>query len=95
MHSGNLCVVLTEAGTWESFPAFAEKYCKQIDAIIVERIDGPDVRVWKIEVEGIIIRLVYDDYPNGVSLESEDDRGDEIIKRLFKRIEAEKSDNGV
>jgi hypothetical protein len=95
MHSGNLCIVLTEAGTWESFPAFAEKYCEQIDAIIVKRIDGPDVRVWEIEVEGIIIRLVYDDYPNGVSLESEDDRGDEIIKRLFKRIEAEKSDDGV
>jgi len=95
MHSGNLCIALTEAGTWESFPAFAEKYCKQINATILKKIDGPDVRVWEIEVEGIIIRIVYDDYPNGVSLESWDDKGDEIIKKLFKQIDAEKSEDGV
>ena len=94
-HTGNLRIELTEAGTWESFPAFAKKYCKQINATILKKIDGPDVRIWDIEVEGTQISIAYDDYPNGVFLESSDENGNELIKKLFKQIDAEKSKKGV
>ena len=32
MHSGNMCIELTEAGTWESFEAFAQNWIAQIGA---------------------------------------------------------------
>ena len=94
-HSGNLCIELTGDGNWESFPAFAIKYCKQINATILQKTDGPDVRIWDIEIDGIKISISYDDYPNGILLESWDEKGNEIIKKLFKQIEAEKSKKGV
>src|SRR4051812_3083291 len=70
MHNSNLCIELTEAGTWESFEGFATKWAAQIGAKILRQVDGPDVRVWHIEYEGHEMNLVYSDYPNGVSVEA-------------------------
>jgi hypothetical protein len=46
MASGRESLELTEAGTWESFPSFAEKYAAQIGAKIIKKIEGPDVHLW-------------------------------------------------
>jgi hypothetical protein len=93
--SGDLYIELTEAGTWESFPKFAEALTQQIGAIITERIDGPDVRLWKIAYAGNALRLVYDDYPNGVSIEPSTSGQDAVIRDLFDTFMAQVSPSGV
>ena len=39
--SGNLSLVLTEAGTWESFAEFAERWVRKIGGKVEDRVDGP------------------------------------------------------
>lgn len=95
MHDGNLCVELTEAGTWESFEGFAEKWAEQIGAKIGERIDGPDVRLWHIVYERHQLRLVYSDYPNGVSVEATEAEANVAIEKLFSIVKSESVPNGV
>lgn len=95
MQNGNMCIELTEAGTWESFPPFAEALAKQIGGAITQRIDGPDVRLWKVEYLGHPLRLVYDDFPNGISLEPMTDGSDNIIHRLFEKFSSEASKHGL
>ena len=57
MASGNESLELTEAGTWESFPKFAEKYVKQIGAKIIKKTEGPDIHIWEIEYDGVILNF--------------------------------------
>jgi len=95
MHNGDLCIELTEAGTWESFPAFAEALASQLGARIIERIDGPDTRLWMLTHAGRDLRLVYQDFPNGVSLEPAANTPAEAIQTLFDRFMSEVSENGI
>lgn len=93
--SGKLCIVLTDAGTWESFPQFAENLSRQLRASVVDRVDGPDIRLWKVQIDGVSLRLVYGGYPNGVCLESSDVDGDALLEGLFTRFNAESRADGV
>ena len=86
MNSGNLCLTLTDEGSWETFPLFAEKLTKKLDATVIEKIDGPDIRIWEIEINSIPLRLVYEDYPNGVSIESKDENGHTVILDLLSLL---------
>jgi hypothetical protein len=95
MHNGNLCVELTDAGTWMSFERFAEEWASQIGAEIRDRLDGPDVRVWRIVYEGHTLRLVYNDYPNGISVEAVDAESNVAIEKLFSVVSSEAVPNGA
>lgn len=95
MQNGNPCIELTEDGTWESFAPFAEALAKQIGGAITRRIDGPDVRLWEMEYLGYPLRLVYDDFPNGISLEPRTDGSDHIVHRLFEKFSSEASPHGL
>jgi hypothetical protein len=94
-HSGNLCLLLTEAGTWESFEAFAVRWAQQIGAKIEDRVDGPDVRVWRLSYEDRAVDLVYDDFPNGISVEAVDADSNDAIAQLFALVSSQASSNGV
>ncbi len=83
MHSGRLSLQLTEKGAWESFPAFAEALANQLGGEITERVNAPDIRLWTLHYSGNFFHLVYEDYPNGVSLEPTMDTQDEMILALF------------
>ena len=93
--TGDLYIELTEQGTWESFPKFAEALVQQIGATITERIDGPDARLWKITYASNALRLVYDDFPNGVSIEPSCSGQDTVIQELFDSFVAQASPSGV
>jgi hypothetical protein len=95
MRSGNLCLLLTEAGTWESFEAFAQQWAKQIGAQIVDRIDGPDVRVWRMSYGDRAVNLVYDDFPNGIAVEAVDADSNPAIEELFSIVSSEAVANGL
>jgi hypothetical protein len=95
MHNGNLSLELTEAGTWESFEKFAERWVAQVGAEIHDRFDAPDIKIWRLSYEGSPIRLIYNDHPNGVSVEATDSESNAAIEKLFSIVSAEASPNGV
>ncbi len=95
MASGNESLKLTSDGTWESFPAFAENFVKQIGASIIKKIDGPDIQIWEIRYEGALLNLVYDDYPNGVSIEPKDTDGQNAVDALFQLVKSQGNESGL
>jgi len=95
MASGTECLELTEAGSWESFPTFAEKYVKQIGAKIKRKIKAPDMHLWEIEYEGVVLNFVYDDFPNGISIEPKDKSGQDAIENLYKLVLSQSDPNGL
>lgn len=95
MASGDYCIKLTEKGNWETFPPFAEKYAQQIGAKVVNRMEAPDIHIWEIEYEGVILNFVYDDYPNGVSIEPKNTGAETAIEKLFKLVSEQSEPNGL
>lgn len=95
MASGWESLELTEAGTWESFPPFAQKYAGQIGATILRKIAGPDMHLWEIEYEGEILNFVYDDFPNSISLEPKTKSGKSAIEKLYKMVLEQSEPNGL
>lgn len=95
MKSGRVSIELTEAGTWESFSDFAIAYSGQINATLEEEIVGPDVRFWYIRINGIKLRLAYDDFPNGIFLESDSSKGDKLLNDLYTQIKKESDQSGI
>ena len=85
-HSGHAVIELTGDGTWEGFPRFAEAFIKQFGATEIDQVDGPDVRFWDIELDGVRLNLGYDDFPNGLSLMSYSSEGDRLLQRVFEGL---------
>lgn len=88
-------IELTEEGNWEVFPEFAEKYAVQIGAKVVNRISTPDMHIWEIEYEGHALNFVYDDFPNGISLEPKSSKGQAAIEKLWQIVEKQSEPNGL
>ncbi|OQX23685.1 MAG: hypothetical protein BWK80_24695 [Desulfobacteraceae bacterium IS3] len=86
---------LTEAGSWLSFPPFAEKYVKQIGAKIKRKIEAPYMHLWEIEYEGAVLNFVYDDFPNGISIEPKDKSGQDAVEKLYKLALSQSDPNGL
>ncbi len=86
-HSGHLIIELTEAGTWESFPRFASKFIEEIGATKITEVTGPDVRFWDILLNDVKLNLGYDDFPNGLSIMSYDNQGDNLLRKLYIELE--------
>lgn len=95
MAIGCECIQLTESGSWETFPGFAENYVAQIGAKIIERISAPDIHIWKIEYEGTILNFVYDDFPNGISVEPKNIQGQAAIEKLWNLLLKQSEPSGL
>lgn len=67
---------------WEGFPEYAEEFVNLFSGSVISRSDSVDTRVWEVIVKGGLLRLVYEDFPVMVSLESQDKEGDRFIKDL-------------
>ena len=89
MHSGHLCLELSDNISWESFPAYVADILKYIGGKVIDKNDAPDMRVWDIEIGAHKIRIVYEDYPQMVSIESNSQSGDTLVKKLFELFKAE------
>ncbi|HFD11995.1 MAG TPA: DUF3630 family protein [Crenotrichaceae bacterium] len=86
MHSGNLCLELTECVSWEEYPEYVDEFMGLIGGRIVNKNDAPDMGIWIIEIGAHKIRIVYEDYPQMISLEPNDIDSNELIEKLFKRL---------
>ena len=86
MASGHCCLNLSEQVGWSEFPEYAEKLLSKIGGRQVSVADAPDIRLWEVEVGGESLRLVYDDYPQLVSLESDSHAADARLRRLLTEL---------
>jgi hypothetical protein len=86
MASGHCCLNLSEQVGWSDFPEYAETLLSTIGGRQVSVADAPDIRLWEVEVAGERLRLVYDDYPQTVSLESDSDSADSQLRRLLTEL---------
>nr|WP_314494219.1 DUF3630 family protein [uncultured Pseudomonas sp.] len=67
---------------WEGFPKYAEEFVKLFSGSVISRSDSVDTRVWEVIIKGGLLRLVYEDFPMMISLESQNNEGDRFIKDL-------------
>jgi Protein of unknown function (DUF3630) len=86
MASGHLCLNLTAKVSWEAFPAFADWFILTVGGKVIQQTDAPDMRLWDVEIDFRPLRLVFDDYPLMVSLESSDEAGDSIVEEVHKKL---------
>lgn len=83
MASGHLCLNLSEMITWEGFPAYANAFLSAVGGKRMHAADAADIRLWVITIDGQQLRLVFDDFPVMISLESGDPLGDAVLRKLF------------
>jgi len=95
MASGYESLELTDAGSWESFPPFAEKYVEQIGASVRKKIEAPDMHIWEIEYSGSVLNFVYDDFPNGTSIEPKSKKAQKAVKEIYEVALGQRDSNGL
>lgn len=83
MHSGHLCLNLSSRIGWDEFPDFVQELLRCIGGQVIEKNDAVDLRVWNVDFGGEVIRIVWDDFPLMVSIESPSSSGDQKINEIF------------
>ena len=86
MASGNASLLLTERVEWELFPAYAEAILQVLDGEVVDRVDGPDQRVWTVHIGSQVFWLAYEDYPVGVSLDPQNASASALIPGIRQKL---------
>jgi hypothetical protein len=86
MASGYLCLELSEAIGWDQFPTFAEELAVLIGATVPDKAEGVEMRIWQLQLPPCRIKLVFDDFPTMVSLESDSLQGDDILRNLPEEL---------
>jgi hypothetical protein len=84
-HLGRRCVDLTEAESWVDFERVVFELVRAKRGRISKRTDGPDARVWDIEMESARIVVSYDDLL-GTRVHFEADCSDEIAKEISELL---------
>jgi hypothetical protein len=82
MRSGRLYAELTSDVGWEGFPDYVEEFVKLFSGKIISRSDSADTRVWGVVIKDRVLRLVYEDFPVMICLESQSEEGDQFIEEL-------------
>lgn len=95
MASGCESLELTEACSWEEFPSFTEKYIKQIGASLNKKIETVDMHIWEIEYSGSVLNFVYDDFPNGISIEPKNKKGQKAVNEIHQVAFEQREPNGL
>jgi hypothetical protein len=83
MASGDLSLLITEDVSWESFPDQAQKFVDRFGGNVVERIDTPVERMWTVKIKGCKFWLAFDDFPLGMSLDSNSSNCNPVIRELY------------
>ncbi|MEO3430968.1 DUF3630 family protein [Pelagibius sp. CAU 1746] len=83
---GHLSLLLTERMVFEDFGRYAEELMRRLDGKVTEKGYAAGMHIWNVKIETLPFRLVYDEFPNGVTLESESHAGDMLLSKLQKRL---------
>lgn len=83
---GHLGLELAELPSWTSFESYAERLLQQLGGRVLNRATLVDMHLWDVEIESVPLRLVYEDFPNRICLESDSDAGDLLVRTLQRRL---------
>ncbi|GAB4368993.1 MAG: hypothetical protein Kow00114_28520 [Kiloniellaceae bacterium] len=83
---GHVGLELTELPNCESFERYAETLLRQLDGRVLKARKIVDMHLWDVEIDSIPLRLVYEDFPNRICLESASDAGDRLLRKLRRRL---------
>lgn len=86
---GRVSLLLTEQIGLEDFERYAAELLRRLDGKVAEKGYAAGMHIWNVEIEDVAFRLVYDDFPNRVTLESESQAGDILLSKLQKRLAAD------
>jgi len=75
---------LSESVEWDGFPAYADSFLTALGGKKTGTADAADARLWEVTIDGQQLRLVFDDFPVMVSLESADPLGDAVLRSLYQ-----------
>jgi hypothetical protein len=79
MASGERSLRLTEQVSWEDFPRYASTLVTLLGGSVNHQADSPAERVWTVVIRGALFWLTFDDFPFGVSLDSQDARASSAV----------------
>ena len=86
MASGHLCLELNLNLPWTDFTTFAEKLLTAIGARKQHEWESVETRMWDLVIGDVPLRLVFDDYPQNVSLESTSADGDRVLEAIHMQL---------
>ncbi len=89
MQSGNLSLELSEKIDWDIFPAYIYEILNYTSGKITNKNDLHDMRMWNIEIDGLEVRVVYEDFPQMASVESDSLSANEFLEKLFEQFKNE------
>jgi hypothetical protein len=88
MASGHLYLEISQSVGWAEFPKFADALVSKLGATVLDKAEAADMRIWQVSLQGCTLRLVYEDYPLAVSIESMSDEGDRLVRELKEKFES-------
>lgn len=83
MASGHLALELTEQVSWDEFPHYAQTLLRHLGVSPGVVTDAVDMRMVDFLYSGAHLKVVYEDFPQLVSVESVDAAGDATLKDLY------------
>lgn len=84
MASGNLCLTLSEKIDWDQFEEYANQITSLLKAKVRQKNESVVTIIWDILIDDQPLKLVYDDYPLEVTIESDNEDGDKKILEIFE-----------
>jgi len=87
MECGRRYLTLSENISWECFQQFACQLTDMLEGKVIRKFDGVDMRMLEVDIKGCTFRVVFDDFPVMVTLESTDSRSDLLIPELFQKLQ--------
>ena len=84
MASGNLCLTRSEKIDWDQFEEYANQITSLLKAKVKQKNESVVTIIWDILIDNQPLKLVYDDYPLGVTIESDNEDGDKKILEIFE-----------
>ncbi len=85
MASGNPSLTISEDVSWESFPARADAFLRQVGGSITHKADSSAEHVWEVTVHGQRFWLAYDDWL-GMSLDSTSELCNDTVLKLQEEL---------
>lgn len=86
MASGHVCLNLSTKVSWDYFPEFAEKILRKCNGVALDKTESVAIRMWRVKIGDSELKLIFDDYPLMVSMESSSSAGDQILKDIFDKF---------
>ncbi|PTX99324.1 hypothetical protein DB345_02810 [Spartobacteria bacterium LR76] len=84
--SGLLSAELASDIGYDEVPVYAEKVLKYLHGNVVSRNVLPDAQLWQVKIDGISLELVYEDFPQMVSLEATSKEGNDLLRNLLPTL---------